>query len=61
MNEASLVSKSEGSSVRLGLKENWRQFAILILVNALVGAMVGVGCSRSGRRMSLNRDICLAL
>ena len=26
----------------LGLRENWRQFALLVLVNAFVGAMVGV-------------------
>src|SRR5829696_1828202 len=33
-----------GSSpgVRLGLKENWRQFALLVLVNAFVGGMVGL-------------------
>jgi MFS family permease len=28
--------------VRLGLKENWRQFALLVLVNAFVGGMVGL-------------------
>jgi MFS family permease len=28
--------------VRLGLKENWRPFAILVLVNAFVGGMVGL-------------------
>jgi MFS family permease len=28
--------------VRLGLKENWRQFAMLVLVNAFVGGMVGI-------------------
>jgi MFS family permease len=37
---------SEGSDsasgVRLGLKENWRQFALLVLVNAFVGGMVGL-------------------
>ena len=26
---------------RLGLRENWRQFALLVVVNAFVGAMVG--------------------
>jgi MFS family permease len=33
-----------GSSprVRLGLKENWRQFTLLVLVNAFVGGMVGL-------------------
>jgi MFS family permease len=29
-------------SVRLGLKENWQQFALLILINAFVGGMVGI-------------------
>jgi MFS family permease len=28
--------------VRLGLKENWQQFALLVLVNAFVGGMVGL-------------------
>jgi MFS family permease len=28
--------------VRLGLKENWRQFALLVLMNAFVGGMVGL-------------------
>src|SRR6266850_4505479 len=42
MSEAASAAKSEGSLVRLGLKENWRQFALLILVNAFVGGMVGV-------------------
>src|SRR5438445_374629 len=36
------VSQSEGSTVRLGLRENWRQFALLMLVNAFVGGMVGM-------------------
>lgn len=31
-----------GSGVRLGLKENWRQFALLIVINAFVGGMVGI-------------------
>ncbi len=30
------------SSVRLGLLENWRQFSLLVLVNAFVGGMVGM-------------------
>lgn len=29
-------------SVRLGLKENWRQFSLLMLINAFVGGMVGI-------------------
>jgi MFS family permease len=28
--------------VKLGLKENWRQFSFLVLVNAFVGGMVGL-------------------
>jgi MFS family permease len=28
--------------IRLGLAENWRQFALLVLVNAFVGGMVGL-------------------
>lgn len=42
MNEGASVSRSAGSTVRLGLKENWRQFGLLMLVNAFVGGMVGV-------------------
>ncbi|MEX2472614.1 MAG: MFS transporter [Gemmatimonadota bacterium] len=33
---------SEGEAVRLGLRENWRQFWLLVLVNGFVGAMVGL-------------------
>lgn len=29
-------------SVQLGLKENWRQFTLLVVVNAFVGGMVGL-------------------
>jgi MFS family permease len=29
-------------AVALGLKENWRQFSLLILINAFVGGMVGI-------------------
>jgi MFS family permease len=29
-------------SINLGLKENWKQFTILIIVNAFVGGMVGM-------------------
>lgn len=28
--------------IQLGLKENWRQFSLLVLVNALVGGMIGL-------------------
>lgn len=30
------------NTVQLGLKENWRQFAILVIVNAFVGGMIGM-------------------
>ncbi|ACP21763.1 putative major facilitator family transporter (plasmid) [Sinorhizobium fredii NGR234] len=30
------------SSIRLGLRENWSQFALLVLINAFVGGMVGI-------------------
>ena len=30
------------TSIRLGLRENWAQFSLLVLVNAFVGAMVGL-------------------
>lgn len=37
------MTASAGSSgIRLGLRENWRQFALLVLVNAFVGGMVGM-------------------
>ena len=30
------------TDIALGLRENWRQFSLLVLVNALVGGMVGL-------------------
>lgn len=33
---------SGASSLRLGLRENWEQFTLLVVVNAFVGAMVGL-------------------
>jgi MFS family permease len=36
------TSSAGGPQVRLGLKENWRQFALLVLINAFVGGMVGI-------------------
>jgi MFS family permease len=30
------------NSIRLGLKENWRQFLLLVIINAFVGGMVGL-------------------
>src|SRR5713226_286686 len=42
MSEAPPIAQASGSRARLGLKENWRQFALLILINAFVGGMVGI-------------------
>ncbi|WP_247989253.1 MFS transporter [Bradyrhizobium sp. 186] len=42
MSEAPTASMEKGPRVRLGLKENWQQFALLILINAFVGGMVGI-------------------
>lgn len=30
------------SSVRLGLRENWKQFTLLVVINAFVGGMIGL-------------------
>jgi UDP-N-acetylglucosamine diphosphorylase/glucosamine-1-phosphate N-acetyltransferase len=38
----SLVESKHTPAVRLGLKENWRQFSLLILANAFVGGMIGL-------------------
>ena len=35
-------TQSEGRPIALGLKENWRQFSLLVLINAFVGGMVGI-------------------
>jgi MFS family permease len=35
-------SISDETTVRLGLKENWQQFSLLVLINAFVGGMVGI-------------------
>jgi len=42
VSEAASALQLEDSRVRLGLKENWRQFALLIVINAFVGGMVGL-------------------
>jgi MFS family permease len=34
--------RPRATDVALGLRENWRQFALLVLVNAFVGGVVGV-------------------
>ena len=42
MRETETVSHSAVLPVRLGLKENWQQFSLLVLINAFVGGMVGI-------------------
>ena len=37
-----MTATAEASRVALGLKANWRQFALLVLINAFVGGMVGI-------------------
>jgi len=32
----------QAGTVRLGIKENWQQFTLLVVVNALVGGMIGM-------------------
>ena len=40
--EIATKNSEESSSIRLGLRANWQQFGLLVLVNAFVGAMVGL-------------------
>ncbi|WP_159588920.1 MFS transporter [Chelativorans xinjiangense] len=42
MREATSDRQPASSTVRLGLRENWPQFALLVLINAFVGGMVGI-------------------
>ncbi|MDT8304759.1 MAG: MFS transporter [Anaerolineae bacterium] len=37
-----MQAAAAGKEMRLGLRENWQQFTLLIVVNAFVGAMVGL-------------------
>lgn len=39
---ADAADASDARAVRLGLRENWPQFALLVLINAFVGGMVGI-------------------
>jgi MFS family permease len=32
----------KNESIKLGLKENWKQFSLLVIVNAFVGGMIGL-------------------
>lgn len=42
MQDGGISSENPKRMVKLGLKENWPQFALLVLVNAFVGGMVGI-------------------
>src|ERR687897_26494 len=42
MSEAASLRQPVSRPVRLGLRENWPQFALLVLINAFVGGMVGI-------------------
>lgn len=33
---------SKVHQIKLGLKENWKQFTLLVIVNAFVGGMIGI-------------------
>lgn len=39
---AAAPTEPRHSGIQLGLRENWRQFALLVIVNAFVGGMVGL-------------------
>lgn len=40
--DLAIPGESSKRRIQLGLKENWPQFALLVLVNAFVGGMVGI-------------------
>jgi len=42
MADTTLDPQRSGSLVKLGLKENWPQFALLVLINAFVGGLIGI-------------------
>ncbi|HVT30892.1 MAG TPA: MFS transporter, partial [Lacipirellulaceae bacterium] len=42
MQSPSHTAQPGASPIRLGLRANWEQFALLVAVNAFVGAMVGI-------------------
>jgi len=42
MVEAAETAPSAPARIRLGLRENWQQFSLLVLINAFVGGMVGL-------------------
>jgi MFS family permease len=42
MNTTADPPVAERPQIRLGLRENWQQFSLLVLINAFVGGMVGL-------------------
>jgi MFS family permease len=42
MADAASTAPSQQPRIALGLRENWQQFALLMLINAFVGGMVGL-------------------
>lgn len=40
--DLAIPGESPKRAIRLGLKENWPQFALLVVINAFVGGMVGI-------------------
>src|SRR2546426_2535707 len=42
MIEGRRVGSMTGRSIKLGLRENWRQLVLLVAINAFVGGVVGV-------------------
>jgi MFS family permease len=39
---AKKISAMNGPAIQLGLRENWKQFSLLVIVNAFVGGMIGL-------------------
>jgi MFS family permease len=42
MADAANIARASRAGIALGLRENWQQFALLVLINAFVGGMVGL-------------------
>ncbi len=36
------MAEKAAENVTLGLRENWKQFTLLVIVNAFVGGMIGM-------------------
>jgi MFS family permease len=42
VSEAVSAPQTSNPSVKLGLRQNWQQFSLLVVINAFVGGMVGI-------------------